>query len=126
MRAFSRGARVIGMGMGAEGDIIAYSLSRYFGLKAFGTAYGYAFGSFVLAGAVGTLLMGACFDLTHAYSVPLAGFFIAMLLAACLMARLGPYRCASYGCARGTRALPGPFDRGQCRDIYELISKGQN
>lgn len=51
-------AFLIGMGMGAEGDIIAYSLSRYFGLKAFGTAYGYAFGTFVLAGAFGTLLMG--------------------------------------------------------------------
>ncbi len=84
-------AFLIGMGMGAEGDIIAYSLSRYFGLKAFGTAYGYAFGTFVLAGAVGTLLMGAGFDFTHAYTVPLAGFFIAMLLAACLMTRLGPY-----------------------------------
>jgi hypothetical protein len=48
-------AFLIGMGMGAEGDVIAYSINRYFGLKAFGTAYGYAFGSFVLAGAAGTL-----------------------------------------------------------------------
>jgi len=85
-------AFLIGMGMGAEGDIIAYSLSRYFGLKAFGIAYGYAFGAFVLAGALGTLLMGVGFDLTHAYTVPLAGFFAAMLMAAGLMTLLGPYR----------------------------------
>ena len=85
-------AFLIGMGMGAEGDIIAYSLSRYFGLRAFGTAYGYAFGVFVLAGALGTLLMGVGFDVTHAYTVPLAGFFLAMLLAAGLMTGLGPYR----------------------------------
>jgi len=85
-------AFLIGMGMGAEGDVIAYSLTRYFGLKAFGTAYGYAFGIFVLAGALGALLMGVGFDLTHAYTVPLAGFFLAMLLAAGLMMRLGPYR----------------------------------
>ena len=45
--------------MGAESDIIAYLLSRYFGLRAFGTAFGYSFGAFVLAGAIGTLLMGA-------------------------------------------------------------------
>jgi MFS family permease len=96
-------AFLIGMGMGAEGDIIAYTLSRYFGLKAFGTAYGYAFGAFLLAGAAGTLLMGAGFDFTHAYSVPLAGFFLAMVLAAWLMTRLGPYRFAA---AQSHEVLP--------------------
>ncbi len=88
-------AFLIGMGMGAEGDIIAYSVSRYFGLKAFGTAFGYAFGSFVLAGAAGTLLMGVGFDLTRSYAVPLVGFFVAMLTAAGLMMLLGPYRYAA-------------------------------
>jgi MFS family permease len=85
-------AFLIGMGFGAEGDIIAYALTRYFGLKSFGTAYGYVFGAFLLAGAAGTLLMGAGFDFTHAYKVPLAGFLIAMSAAAFLMTRLGPYR----------------------------------
>jgi len=88
-------AFLIGMGMGAEGDVIAYSISRYFGLKAFGTAYGYAFGSFVLAGAAGTLLLGVGFDFTRSYTMPLAGFFVAMLTAAGLMMRLGPYRYAA-------------------------------
>jgi len=88
-------AFLIGMGMGAEGDIIAYSISRYFGLKAFGTAYGYAFGSFVLSGAAGTLLMGVGFDFTRSYTVPLAGFFVAMLTAAGLLLLLGPYRYAA-------------------------------
>ena len=96
-------AFLIGMGMGAEGDIIAYTLSRYFGLRAFGTAYGYAFGAFLLAGAAGTLLMGAGFDFTHAYSVPLAGFFLAMVLAAWLMTRLGRYR---YAAAQPREELP--------------------
>jgi MFS family permease len=96
-------AFLIGMGMGAEGDIIAYSLSRYFGLKAFGTAYGYAFGAYVLAGALGTLLMGVGFDFTHAYTVPLAGFLVVMLTAAGLMTRLGPYR---YAAAQPHEKLP--------------------
>jgi cyanate permease len=64
-------------------------------LKAYGTAYGYAFGTFVLPGALGALLMGVGFDFTQAYTVPLAGFFLAMLLAAGLMMRLGPYRYAA-------------------------------
>jgi hypothetical protein len=91
-------AFLIGMGLGAEGDIIAYSLSRYLGLKAFGTAYGYAFGAFVLAGALGALLMGVGFDFTRSYTVPLAGFFVTMVMAAGLMTRLGLYRyAATYG-----------------------------
>jgi MFS family permease len=88
-------AFLIGLGMGAEADIIAYSMSRYFGLRAFGTAYGYGFGAFVLAGAAGVFLMGAGFDLTHSYTVPLGVFFFAMLTAAGLMSRLGRYRYAA-------------------------------
>jgi hypothetical protein len=78
--------------MGAEVDVIAYLMSRYFGLRALGTAFGFGFGSFALAGAVGVWLMGKGFELTRSYSVPLAAFFIAELTAMALMARLGPYR----------------------------------
>jgi len=85
-------AFLVGLGMGAEADIIAYSLTRYFGLKAFGTTYGYAFGAFLVAGALGTFLMGAGFDWTHSYRVPLGGFLVASLVAAWLMTRLGPYK----------------------------------
>lgn len=88
-------AFLVGLGMGAESDIIAYLISRYFGLRSFGTAFGHAFGAFVLAGAVGTLLMGAGYDWTHSYTVPLSWFFVAMLVAVGLLARLGPYRYAA-------------------------------
>jgi MFS family permease len=111
-------AFLIGMGMGAEGDIIAYSLSRYFGLKAFGTAFGYAFGVFMLAGALGTLLMGVGFDFTHAYRVPLGGFFVAMLSAAGLMTRLGPYRYAAMQPHK-----PAPGDPGSPRNPGIISSK---
>src|SRR5262249_47803016 len=88
-------AFLVGLGMGAEADVIAYLMSRYFGLRAFGTAYGHGFGAFVLAGAVGGLLMGEGFDWTHSYTVPLAVFFVAMMLAIGLLTRLGPYRYAA-------------------------------
>lgn len=86
------GAFLVGLGMGAEVDIIAYLTSRYFGLRAFGEIYGYAFGAFVLAGGFGTFLMGAGFDWTGSYRAPLAGFFTATLAAVVLITRLGPYR----------------------------------
>jgi len=85
-------AFLIGLGMGAEGDIIAYLVSRYFGLRAFGELYGYAFSAFTLGGVVGPLLMGIGFDATGSYRLMLGVFVFASLLAAALMSRLGPYR----------------------------------
>lgn len=85
-------AFLIGLGMGAEGDIIAYLVSRYFGLLAFGEIYGYAFAAFTLGGVVGPLLMGIGFDSTGSYRFVLGIFVLASLSAAVLMTRLGPYR----------------------------------
>lgn len=82
----------VGLGMGAEGDIIAYLISRYFGLRSFSEIYGYAFGAFTLGGVVGPLLMGKAFDSTGSYSSGLAVFVVASVIAAGLMTRLGPYR----------------------------------
>lgn len=86
------GAFLVGLGMGAEVDIIAFLMSRYFGLRALGTAFGFGFGAFVLAGGLGGLLMGAGFDRTGSYRLPLAGFFVATVVAVALFTRLGPYR----------------------------------
>lgn len=85
-------AFLVGLGMGAEGDIIAYLVSRYFGLRAFGEIYGSAFGAFTLGGVVGPLLMGKGFDATGSYNLGLGVFVVASLVAAGLMTRLGPYR----------------------------------
>jgi len=83
---------LIGLGMGAEVDIIAYLVGRYFGLRAFGEIYGYVFASYVLAGALGPWLMGVGFDRFGSYGSILLGFSLATLLAVILMTRLGPYR----------------------------------
>jgi len=85
-------AFLVGLGLGAEGDIIAYLVSRYFGLRAFGEIYGYAFAAFTLGGVVGPLLMGVGFDSTGSYGLVLSAFVVAALIAAALMTRLGPYR----------------------------------
>ena len=84
-------AFLAGLGMGAEVEVMGYMMSRYFGLRAFGTAYGHAFGAFMISGAVGVTLMGAGYDHFHSYAVPLAGLCGAMILAVILLTRLGPY-----------------------------------
>jgi len=84
----------VGLAMGAEIDIVAFLMSRYFGLRSLGTCVAVGFGGFILAGGIGVFLMGAGFDATGSYALPLAGFFTAMVLAAVLMTGLGPYRFA--------------------------------
>ncbi len=85
-------AFLVGLGMGSEVELMAYLMSRYFGLRAFASAYGHVFAAFMISGALGTLMMGAGFDRFHSYSVPLGGFCIAMVGAIVLLAKLGPYR----------------------------------
>jgi MFS family permease len=86
------GAFLVGLGLGAEVDMMAYLASRYFGLRSFAEIYSLIFAAFALAGAFGPLLMGVGFDWTGSYHVPLTVFFAATLVAAVLMTRLGPYR----------------------------------
>jgi MFS family permease len=83
---------LVGLGMGAEVESMGYMITRYFGLHAFGTAYGSAFAAFMIAGSAGVLLMGAGYDRFHSYTVPLAALGAAMVLALVLLTRLGPYR----------------------------------
>ena len=83
---------LVGVGLGAELDVMPYVVSRYFGLRAFGEIYSYTFAIFTLGAVVGPLLMGAGFDATGSYSLVLATFVMAALTAAGLMTWLGPYR----------------------------------
>ena len=85
-------AFVTGLGLGAEVDIMAYLISRYFGLRSFGAIYGFIFAGFGLSTGLGAYLMGAGFDATGSYALPLTLFSMATLIGAALMLRLGPYR----------------------------------
>lgn len=82
----------IGLGLGAEVDIMAYLTSRYFGLRSFGSIYGVTFALFALAGGQGAYFMGAAFDRTGSYTSMLVLFSIATLTGALLILRLGAYR----------------------------------
>jgi MFS family permease len=85
------GAALIGMGMGAEADVMPYLISRYFGLNSFSEIYGYAFTAYALAGALGPLLMGWSFDRFHSYTTALLCLAAAMFTGAAVLASLPPY-----------------------------------
>jgi MFS family permease len=86
------GAFLVGLGLGAETDIMAYLVSRYFGLRSYGAIFGWIWAVFGLSGGLGAFLMGLGFDKTGSYVVPLIGFISATVMATLLILSLGPYR----------------------------------
>jgi MFS family permease len=85
-------AFLVGLAFGAEMDVMAFLLGRYFGLHNLGKAFGITFGAFVLAGGLGPLIMGFVFDKTGSYNMALGFFSLATGIASVVAARLGPYR----------------------------------
>jgi sugar phosphate permease len=86
------GTILLGLSIGAEFDLMAYIISRYFGVKAFGALYGLITLFVNLANASGASLMGWCFQLKHSYTPIFGVFEIMLVVAIILMSRLGPYR----------------------------------
>jgi hypothetical protein len=72
-------------------DLVAFLLSRYFGMRAFGEIYGYLFALFMLGAGAGPFAMGVSYDVTGSYQLMLASFAIALLLASGLIIRVGSY-----------------------------------
>jgi len=85
-------AALIGFGMGGEGDVTPYLLSRYFGLKSFSTLYGLSWTAYAIAGATGPIIMGRAFDATGSYRVLLLQLTVATLAAGSLMLFLPRYK----------------------------------
>ncbi|MDR3698117.1 MAG: MFS transporter [Candidatus Sulfopaludibacter sp.] len=85
-------AALIGFGMGGEGDVTPYLLSRYFGLRSFSTLYGFTWTAYAIAGAVGPVIMGRAFDATGSYSGLLVRLAEVTLVAASLMLLLPRYK----------------------------------
>jgi MFS family permease len=84
-------AGLCGFGAGAEAGMLAFFVSRYFGLKAYGRIFGTMFAAFALANGIGPVLAGWSYDKYHSYT-PAFTAFEAMLVVTCmLIAPLGAY-----------------------------------
>jgi predicted MFS family arabinose efflux permease len=84
-------AVLLGLGIGAEGDIMAYLTGRYFGMAHYGLIYGCILAFFTLGSGLGPWLMAHAFDAYRSYSVGLIGLGIALSAAIVLVTTLGPY-----------------------------------
>jgi predicted MFS family arabinose efflux permease len=96
---------LIGLLIGAEFDVMAFLVSRYFGIRAFGVLYGFMLMFVEAANAVGMLLMGWCFQLRHSYVPMLCAFEFFLVVAVVLMFSMGPYRYPAPKAQRETVAL---------------------
>ena len=85
-------AVLLGLGVGAEVDLIAYLLTRYFGLRAFGELYGWQYGFFVIGSALSSVLVGAMEEATGGYATSLWLGSGVILAAGLAFLGLGRYR----------------------------------
>lgn len=86
------GAVLCGLGVGAEVDLTAYFLGRYFGVGAIASLFGVSAAVLALATAIGPFVMGQVFDAVGSYTPALTLFEVLLLISLLLFTTLGPYR----------------------------------
>lgn len=86
---------LIGFALGVEYDLIAFLISRYFGLRGYATIYGVLYVAFASGAGVGPLVFGWAFDRQGNYDAALFVSSIALIASAALLLLLGRYRYQS-------------------------------
>ena len=82
---------LIGLAAGAEVDVLAYLVSRYFGSRAYATNYSWLYAGWAAGSGMGPALAARAYDTLGTCQPALYGYggiFVAVCL---LMSRLGPY-----------------------------------
>jgi MFS family permease len=92
--AGSAAAALIGVGAGGEAAITPYLLTRYFGIRAFSTLYGFTWTFYAVAGGVGPVILGRAFDVTGSYTYLLTVLALVLSMAAALNLLLPKYPTA--------------------------------
>jgi len=98
------GTICLGIGIGAEIDLMTFLVGRYFGLRQFGTLYSVMFAIAILGNATGSNLLGWSFQFFKSYSPALILFEGLLVITCACFLGLGPYRYA----ARDTAVADAP------------------
>ncbi|HVA14702.1 MAG TPA: MFS transporter [Stellaceae bacterium] len=96
-----------GFGIGAEVDLMAFFLSRYCGLKAYGKIYGVSFACFNIGNTVGALIGSLSYDHLHSYTPAFLAYAGALVIACWLFLTLGAYTYPAQRHAPGIADEPG-------------------
>ncbi|MFV3073643.1 MFS transporter [Niveispirillum fermenti] len=85
---------LIGFAAGVEYDIMAFLVSRYYGMKAYGAIYGMMYGFFALGAGFGPWAFGRIFVQTGSYDIGLIYGGVGFVFGAALLLTLGRYPSA--------------------------------
>ncbi len=77
---FILGTVLVGLGLGAEVDLLSYMLAKRFGMRAFGVAHGALISIFAAGSGIGPFAMTASFDYGGGYVNGLMLFGVALLV----------------------------------------------
>lgn len=82
---------LVGLGQGAEIDIVAFMIARYFGLHSYATIYSLSTLGIALGVALGASLIGMAYDHFGHYDVAIMVASLSFALAACFYLAMGRY-----------------------------------
>jgi MFS family permease len=82
----------LGFAVGSEFDVLAYFVSRYFGLRVHATVFGWTYGMVALGAAIGPVVVGALRDHQGDYVMGFTLSGACLAVAALLCPLLGRYR----------------------------------
>lgn len=82
---------LVGVGAGAEFDIAAYLIARYFGMRDYGRLFGVHLGLITAGAAAAPLLFGALYSMTGDYSGLLSFSTVCFIVGPLLLLTLGSY-----------------------------------
>jgi MFS family permease len=102
------GAVALGLGIGAEVDLMAFFASRYFGIRNYAKIYGTMFGIFAFGVGIGPALSGASFDVFGSYTPVFIVYEIMLVISCAIFLRLGPYPYPAQDPAHGEARLRMP------------------
>ena len=91
---------LIGLATGAEGDLMPYLTSRYFGLRHYGKTYGLLLGVFFLASGIAPFIVGRVFDVSGSYAPALLAASALFVIGGASLLALGRYPDSWPGAAR--------------------------
>ncbi|MSO99395.1 MAG: MFS transporter [Rhodospirillaceae bacterium] len=82
---------IVGLATGAEGDLLSYIVTRYFGIRAYGKIFAGIFVAFISAIAISAPLFGYAYDVYKSYGVAMTIAAVAWFVCGLMFLTLGPY-----------------------------------
>lgn len=106
------GTVLLGAGIGAEIDLMSFIVSRYFGVRYFGSLHGFMFSFAAFGNFIGSSALGWSFEMLHSYGPAFILFEMLLAIAIVIFASLGPY---AYPAAQATALASGALRPARAR-----------